>query len=810
MNKSLALTFSLAFILLAGCGPDAGVFKSGRPVWPRGLEKEMNLFAGFRAVFALPVEHAGEKGGEKILRVAASTLYRVFLNGRFLGHGPARGPHGFYRVDEWDLAENLLPGKNLLAIEVAGYNVDGYYLLDQPSFLQAEVVAGGRVLASTAGSGSRFTACILNEHVRKVQRYTTQRTFSEVYRLRPGYDLWRIDPEAEMEKVECALQPEKKLLPRRVPYSRFSLRQPAWDLCRGRIKTGLEPDKLWRYRSLTDIGPKLLGFKEEQLEVIPSIKLQKIANTQETEIGRPFRQDEKISLSEKSYHTLDFGTNLTGFIGARVTVHKPTRLFITFDEELTGGDVDFKRLNAVNIVSYELQEGSYEIESFEPYTLRYLKFTVLDGDCDLEGVCLREYVNPDAGRAHFASSDDRLNRLFEAGRETFRQNATDIFMDCPSRERAGWLCDSYFTARVAVDLCGSAVVEKNFFENYLLPDSFACIPEGMLPMCYPADHLRGSFIPNWALWFVLQLEEYALRSGDIQTVEALKSRVMNLFDYFNKFKNEDGLLERLEGWVLIEWSKTNEFTQDVNYPSNMLYAMALDAAARMYGLPGLAAEAAGIRKVVREQSFDGEFFVDNALRQNGKLQPTRNRTETCQYYAFLSGTATPESHPELLRRLAGEFGLKRKENKSFAEIAPITPFIGYLLRLECLSRWGFCREILDESIDYYLEMADQTGTLWELRRPYSSRNHGFASHICRTLYRDILGLYRVDPVRKEVALRFSDPGPEWCEGRVPTPGGEVRLKWWTVDDRIYYRVQVPAGFKVSVENSSGRELIPRP
>ena len=70
--------------------------------------------------------------------------------------------------------------------------------------------------------------------------------------------------------------------------------------------------------------------------------------------------------------------------------------------------------------------------------------------------------------------------------DTFRQNAVDVFMDCPSRERAGWLCDSFFTARVAQDLTGTALLERMLFENYRLPDTFAHLPEGMLPMCYPA------------------------------------------------------------------------------------------------------------------------------------------------------------------------------------------------------------------------------------------------------------------------------------------------------------------------------------
>jgi len=98
----------------------------------------------------------------------------------------------------------------------------------------------------------------------------------------------------------------------------------------------------------------------------------------------------------------------------------------------------------------------------EPYTLRYLKLLALDGDCEVEQVYLREYINPDVFEAHFSSSDRQLNQIFEAGRETYRQNAVDIFMDCPSRERAGWLCDSFFTARVAFDLSGNTLVDTSF------------------------------------------------------------------------------------------------------------------------------------------------------------------------------------------------------------------------------------------------------------------------------------------------------------------------------------------------------------
>ena len=115
----------------------------------------MNVLAGFRAVFSAPKASPGQR---VVLRIAGSSLYRAFINGEFCAHGPARAAHGFYRVDEWDLSERLAPGRNVLAVEVAGYNVNSYYLLDQASFIQVELLAGNRVLASTAGKGARFRA----------------------------------------------------------------------------------------------------------------------------------------------------------------------------------------------------------------------------------------------------------------------------------------------------------------------------------------------------------------------------------------------------------------------------------------------------------------------------------------------------------------------------------------------------------------------------------------------------------------------------------------------------------------------------
>ena len=778
------------------------VFLAAQPIWPAGRELEKNLTVAFRAVVEAP------PGQQVVLRATGSTLYRLFLNGEFISHGPARGPHGWYRVDELDLTSKLRPGSNLVAIEIAGYNVNSFYLLNQPSFLQAEVVAGGKVLAFTGEGKTSFRAGLLADRVQKVQRYSFQRPFSEVYRLVPGYDRWRKEMAAPLADVECARQPDKRLLPRRVPQSEFKVRDPRQRVAYGELKTGVKPDQPWKDRSLTGIGPQLGGFVEADLATVPSIELQGVANSNGHAASQLYVGSEPLPVRAGTFQIVDFGVNLTGFLRARVQCTRQARLFFTFDEILSDGDVDFKRLACVNVVLYELQPGTYDLETFEPYTLRYLKLMVLEGDCSVTRLGLREYVSPVPVEARFSASDERLNRLFAAGVETFRQNAVDVFMDCPSRERAGWLCDSYFTARVAKDLTGETLIEQNLFENYRLPETFAHLPEGMLPMCYPSDHDDGVFIPNWAMWFVVELEEYLARSGDRRTVEALEPRLMKLLDYFKPLRNADGLLENLKSWVFVEWSKANDFVQDVNYPSNMLYAEVLSALGRMYGRPELLADAERIREVIRKQSFDGQFFVDNALRREGTLEITKNHSEVCQYFAFYFHIATPESHPQLWQRLVRDFGPQRRQTKAFPEVHSANAFVGNVLRLELLSRAGLSQQLLDESLAYQLYMADRTGTLWENDGAYASCNHGFASHGgVRVLYRDVLGLALVDTVKKKVEVRFTNLKLERCEGSIPTPDGEVKLRWRKAGRQLRYTVGIPPGYAVSVDNRSPLELV---
>lgn len=786
----------------AGCPS----FLKAKPVWPKGMEREMNMMAGFR----LELEAPGPADAV-LLRITGATVYRVTVNGVFAGYGPVRACHEHYRVDEIDLRPSLAPGANILGIEVAGYNCRSFAFLDQPSFLQAEVIAGGIVVAATGAEPGGFQAYILSERVQKAVRFSYQRTFTEIYRLSPGFDRWRTDRQVESSAVDYEVFAGKELLPRRVPYCTFPLRRLNQIVSRGYLQPYENPSPK-KDRSQIYAGiefehntPAIDGFRESDLETVPHMELQNYLSFTEAGPRQSLAENDVLDLSARRYAILDFGSDNTGFLGLTVTCQEKTRLVLTFDDLLVDGDIKFPRADWVNLITFELEPGTYRLESFEPYTCRYIKPQTLEGSCRISNVFLREFKNPHMGCATFECSDPRLNEIFEAGRATLEQNCNDALMEDTCRERATWIIvDSLYVARGSFALLHETSMEKNLFEDYLLPKSFDHVPDGTFPVVYPADQVEQFWLPHQNLYIPIQLEEYYRRGGDRDMVKGFESKLSNYFRWLAQFENEDGLLEKLPGWLWIEWSQAQAFGYDVNYPVNMLYARSLATMARLYERPRFAKLSEKIKRAILEQSYDGQFFIDNAVRENGVLRRTGNRTEVCQYYAFDCDIVTPESHPGLWATLRDDFGPKRRLSEHVAarwpEIHLANSLPGYTIRLDLLSRFGESQAMFDDAICSLHHMACLTNTLWEHMDPSNGLCHGFQGQICDLLYRDALGLHRVDTVNKAITLRFTNHNLTSCRGSVPVGDDVIDVEWSKRNDVIRYRISAPPEYRIEVEN----------
>lgn len=713
-------------------------FIKAKPIWSIEYQKQMNitLFCSFDCT----------KNDLQTLVITANNFYRVFINGMFYAYGPARAPHGYARVDSYN---NLpLSNTNRIVIEVLSNHCRSFYSLDTDPFIQFETLdANGNI----TNYSCLDTPLYLNtSRLQKVTRFSYQRGFSESYSYSEDNLSFLSHENNSYPKVQASIVNEVKLLERNTPIPNYY--QLAYQLYEcGKVRS-CSNNEVYddRYMHLDSIGI----FPMDQWEIDSNKTASYFNYYPVTKAHR--------ALTTNHFATYRFPISKTGFITLDIKASQDSLVYILFDEIDTKESSDsltkicFYRNTTHNCITYDLKRGNYHLLSIEPYTAKYIRVIILKGKVTVRSVGLIEYENPDMNNSYFELNNKKLLTVIKAARNTLAQNAVDILTDCPSRERAGWLFDSFFSSRAEQLFTGKNLVEKCFLENYYLCPKDG-LPKGMIPMCYPADYDKNYFIPNWSLWYIIEIEDYFKRTGDLNLVNKSLTNIRGLLTYFARFENEDGLLEDLESWVFVEWSKANNYDHicGVNYPSNMLYVGVLKSAAKLLNDKTLLFKAERIAQVIRNQSFNGKYFIDNSIRINEVLTPTSNLTETCQYYAFYFDVATKELYPQLFETLISSFGPERDHFNTHPNVSKSNVLPGYFLRLEILNKYGFFNKVLDETVDYFYGMASLTGTLWEHDSSEASLNHAFASYVVNIILRPAIGLISINCADKIITFEKS-------------------------------------------------------
>lgn len=755
------------------------------PVWVKGAEREMNAFFGFAAKF-------DAKAGDKAeIRFSAASIARVWVNGEFAAYGPARAPEGFMRVDVWPIGAHLKDGENIVAIEVANSGVNEFYFPESPAFLAAEVSVGGKIVASAARD---FKAIDLPV-VRETSRFSYQRGFGEFYSVTPESKRWRTEgipgEGLAIGRVFC-----RKELPRGVSYPDMSIDRTFKPTVRSALKFDAER-KIKLADTLNRAGKgNFKGFAVEKLKVNMFERVQRLVAVSTGPCGGG-----DIELAAMEGVAYEGEKNTAGFPMVEVECLEPATLWLAMDEfaAASGLPDPVRFFGCVNAMGWRLEKpGRYRLESMHPYGLKCAHLMVESGKVKISSFAVRSYLNSDVKRAKFKCSDAAFDKIFAAAKQSLACNAVDIFTDCPGRERGAYFGDTIFTGRGADVLLGDCGFERVLFENYALAEKFKDVPEGMIPMCYPADVMldKPHWIPNFGLWSVVQLFDYLERSGDKAMVEAFRPKAEGLLKWFRSSRNEMGLLENLPGWVFVEWSDASRFVNGISFATNMTYIRFLDAFAGLYGDESCAKEAAKLRDAVLRLSWRGEWFCDNATRDGkGRLKFTGEATELNQYLAFFSGVASREKCPGLWSRIL-ELGPMRKPG-AYPKLWPSNLLFGFSLRLVLLSEAGESERVLDEVRHLFLPMAEKTGTLWEsVGTDGYSCCHGFPSMAAWLIARDALGVKSISRAEKKVEIEIPRSSRlDWCEATIPLSASEeLGVRWRKDGGRIVHEIDLPAGW----------------
>lgn len=687
-------------------------------VWAEGQKNQMNR------AFAFVLDLGKKQMGEICL--SAASCYKVIADGKLMGFGPNRTAHGYARAAVYPF------NAQYITVEVQSHFVPNFCWVKREPFFAC-------VLKTESGKeyfAEDFNCFALSDRVQKVRRYSFQRGFCETYiNEKDRTALYFCKPQNAFPRVKT----EKAELPHLLPSETLN---PALSeifaekvIDSGYCKTSPEI-AVYVDRTETLIGTVIEGFQRGEWQDFSTDEISRITYLSGAKSG------------DYAYETLDFSRIVTGIVEVEIIAGNAGEVFFAFDEILS--DEKLKTIrpfrgDTANVFKWTVKKaGVYNLSAFEPYAFRYANVITSAGV--KANVKVRAYENPEAGKMLFECDDKKIEQIMEAARHTFAHNAVDLLTDCPSRERAGWLSDSFFSSVAERVFTGDNKVERAFLQNYILADKSGH-PKGMIPRCYPADYYEeDGFIPNWSLWYILEIYKYFTQYGYDETVEKSRANVEGILNYFVDFENEFGVLEDLKGWIFVEWSAANnsDHINGINVPSNACYYASLLAAAKVYGIKGLKEKAEKVKDYLLKNAYVDGFFVDNLIRnEKGDIIPTENYTETCQYYMFFFKCADKHTHKELFDKMLNEYGKSDSSvsggNPVKKQLTPSNMIYGVYMRLELLMREQKRVELLNECVRYFYDMTQKTGTLWENNTASASCDHGFASYVSRFIIYALFG-----------------------------------------------------------------------
>ena len=196
-------------------GGKVGPFDRAQWIWCAGEEVPTNFYLYCRKAFTLK-----ENVASATIHVTADSRYKLYVNGTFVGRGPARADQRWQYYDSYDVAPHLRAGENVIAAIVHQYGVPTHsYTLGRGGFLlQGE--AGGQPLDTNRS----WKVLPSPAWQRPTPRISPAIMWMEVYDARKepvgwktaGFDGSGWSPARELGRPP--VNPWKNLIPRDIPF----------------------------------------------------------------------------------------------------------------------------------------------------------------------------------------------------------------------------------------------------------------------------------------------------------------------------------------------------------------------------------------------------------------------------------------------------------------------------------------------------------------------------------------------------------------------------------------------------------------
>jgi hypothetical protein len=726
---------------------------------------------------------AAELSDRPVMHISADSRYRAYINGRLVSRGPCRGTPDHYRYETVEVGDLLVPGRNVLAVEVRWYGQHapvaeahlhpGLWVNVRDGAGELRLVtdrdAGWKVLRSAAhdsepipprktGQYSVVDPC---EHLdlRKWPLGWTDAEFDDSDWPEPAV----VMPAYGKYQPARATEHNHELEPRPIEPMEETPIEPKDVFQAGRIELSARPAD----------ARCIDGLLEPTAEK-PALFW--------GEGAQPWR----LERPGTDYAIINMGKLVTGYLRLEVEAPAGSVVELRYAEALSVDGVKADREDPAGTVegyfdTFICRQGVSCIETFIWRTWRYVRIAIHhpDGPAKVRKLETTFTAYPFDQRATFESSDPLHRRLWEVSWWTARLCAHEHYEDCPYYEQLQYTGDTRLQAMISYLVAGDFRLAAQAIRQY----GWSQREDGAILSRTPSAAWEPQIITTFQLIWIQFIEDYYLYSGETMLASEMMPRVRRVLEWFEMFET-DGLLRDVPYWTFTDWSiRSERHNAGSDGDLNMRYVGALQSAARLaaaVGSDSLAAEwnakATAAAAACRQQLFNADkgLFADT-----------------------LEGDVTSE-HPSLLAILydvvdEAEARQLVERIEASDDLARTLVYYTYY-KFRAYEKLGLYERAWQGAIGNYIEHLDAKATTWFEGRVHSRSDcHAWGSWIMVDLLTAVLGVTPAEPGFARVTIRPQPMGLSWARGSVPTVRGEVKVSWRREGDAMEAEVELPPG-----------------
>ncbi len=749
--------------------------KQARWVWPTpgswGYDIT-NSYAAFRKTFNL--SDIPEKA---VMNITADQSYRLYINGKFVCNGPARGYQRSWPFDQIDVKNYLQKGKNVIAVRVhnVGRHTFSYVFEGRAGLLFAlDMGKQGLITSSSNISARRQNGC-----ARDTAPYSVQMGNQEHIDLRRENPEWiNVDfdekgwsSRAEAKNPVYNSMPYYSLEPRQIPMNEYKILPMKTLVAVGEGKSFSDAEK---YRNIAE----LIDKDGEKLQT-------RIGKNQDFIIVSPNKRGRQSSF------LVDFGKVNVGFPIFKVEGAKGGEIIdVFFCEYYTDGFAVYNPYaeGSMRALANRMicKEGNFTSEFFSLQGFRYMLIRVRNNTSEIKitpTLCWAAYPHEDKGV--FRVSNPNAQRIWEASKHTQKICSLDAYVDTPHREQAQWWGDARVQAWNSFFISGDSRLLRRGIRNIAMQQ----VPNG-LTYGHAPTFAHSCILPDFSLTWILTLWDYYWQTGSVEPYLTHKNVVDGIISYFENMKDAKTGLVKYDPryWLFLDWTGIQKSGQPALL--NHWYLNALDNLVRLCSENNLdddakryALLASKIRKSIETYLISPDGLAYDGILDNGK--PNEKYTVQAQVMSKMNNIAgfdfEKASKLLILPYLNGSL-------KTHA--APSSYWVVYLFR--AMIEAGYSKQVYNFIMRNWAEMGKYGSTFENYNNPHMSRSHAWSAHPAFILPRILSGIEQRSAGWKKVSVKPCLLEDEF-EVVYPTPLGNISVSKKRDEDA---KIDIPKAIEI--------------